>query len=94
MTDTNKYRVWFSNRNFCNDDYKSFDTRSDLVNWLCEKGILHTNGTPRFVRITYNNKSGSPGKTGWVDGKTLLGLWQEVEQRQYREKYNQAPTAR
>ncbi len=85
MTDTNKYRVWFSNKNFCNKNYKNFDTRIDLVNWLC------TNETLQFVRITFNNKSGGPGRTGWVGGKTMLGLWQEVDRERKKKSIKPLP---
>lgn len=79
MTDTSQYRVYFFNRMsnaiLRNRNYKDFKKRSELVNWLLE------HGTPRVVRITFNNKSGGRGRTAWVDAKTLLGLWQDVDKK-------------
>lgn len=76
MNDTNKYRVWLT---FANPRTRDFETRNDLVDWVANKG------TAKIQRITFNNKSGA-GRTGWVDGKTLLRLWQDVDRKRNQEK--------
>ena len=51
---------------------RAFENREKLVNWIAEYG------TSGIKRITFGNK-GIEGGMGWVDGKTLFGLWQDVD---------------
>ena len=69
MKDTNKYRLVFGRL-----QNKPFETREGIVNWIAK------NGTLQIKRITFNNKDGK-GRTGWVDTKTLLELWKDVEKK-------------